>query len=854
MKRILFLLLNPLGRWKTNEAMAKNPWVVHKFGGTSVANSDRYRNVVTILEKEPGDRKAVVVSAMSGVTDRLLELVELAKKQDPAYTEKLQSLRQKHLETLQSLVPPEYQLDCAKNIETDSSAIQDLLKAIWLSKSCSELTQELIAGFGEVWSAQMLHAYLRSQERVQGSTIQWLDARKVLIVHPGETGPVVDWQASRFKLQEWLAKNPASLLIITGYVASTPDGIATTLKRNGSDFSASIFGKLLEASTITIWTDVDGVLSADPRRVPEAEVLDEMSYQEAVELAYFGAKVLHPHTMAPAFDLGIPIWIRNTLNSKHPGTKIHAAQSRSGSQRPVKGFSTVDRVAMINVEGTGMIGVPGVASRLFGALREVGVSVIMISQASSEHSICFAVPEAQGALAKSTVEKAFYSELHQGQIQAIELLPNCSILAAVGDGMVESPGVSAKFFQSLGKAGINVRAIAQGSSERNISAVIDQADATRALRAVHAGFYLSAQTLSVGIIGPGLIGKALLKQLEAQAPLLQSQFKIDLRIRGVSNSKKMLLADPRLQPSSNQDLSVALDSGVPMDIDVFVRHVHADHLPHSVIIDCSSSEEIAGRYEQWLEKGIHVITPNKKANSGTLAYYKSLRAHGQKRGSHYLYEATVGAGLPVITTLRDLIRTGDQVLTIEGILSGTLSYLFNSFSEKTSFSSIVREAKKLGYTEPDPRDDLSGRDVARKLIILGREMGLPLEMSDLSVQSLVPLALQNAKSPDEFLNGLTGFDGEMAKLRDEAASQGEVLRYVGVVHPNGKSSVELKRYPVSHPFARVQGTDNIIAFTTSRYRHQPLIVQGPGAGPEVTAGGVFADLLRLAAFLGASSS
>ncbi len=441
----------------------------------------------------------------------------------------------------------------------------------------------------------------------------------------------------------------------------------------------------------------------------------------------------------------------------------------------------------------------------------------MISQASSEHSICFAVPEDQGEMAKNTVEKAFYLEIQQKQIQSVALIKNTSILAAVGDNMVEVPGVAAKFFLALAKAGVSVRAIAQGSSERNISVVIDQAEATKALRAVHAGFYLSAQTISVGVIGTGVVGGALLKQLDSQKNLLKSKFNIDLRVRGTANSKEMQLDGK---------------AAVKFDADVFTKHIKAEHIPHSVIIDCTSNEDIAGRYLGWLEQGIHVITPNKKANSGPLDTYRKLRQSELELNSHYLYEATVGAGLPIITTLKDLIQTGDQIVQIEGVLSGTLSYIFNTFSDSVSFSSVVADAKAKGYTEPDPRDDLSGLDVARKLIILGREIGANIELKDVKVQSLVPMS-----------------DADMAKLQKEADARGEVLRYVGIVNAEGKASVELKSYSKTHSFSRLSGTDNIIAFTTARYSKQPLIVQGPGAGPDVTAAGIFADLLRLASYV-----
>ncbi|MDR3606384.1 MAG: bifunctional aspartate kinase/homoserine dehydrogenase I [Oligoflexia bacterium] len=829
------------------ENQSLEPWVVHKFGGSSVASSERYETVVKIVQQDSSSRRATVVSAMSGVTDALIELTELAKKQDQTYLDKLEALKKKHFATLDEILGtanPALRATLFKSIEDDTLVIRDLLRAISLSRSCSEATLEMIAGHGELWSAQILNACMNKR----GVAAQWLDARLVLVVTHGETGPVIDWELSRKKLDAWLERVAERNIVITGYIASTPDGIPTTLKRNGSDFSASIFGALLDASCITIWTDVDGVLSADPRRVPEAVVLNEMSYQEAMELAYFGAKVIHPHTMAPALMKGIPIWIRNTFNPTFAGTKIHRADSLKGvssnsAELPVKGFTTVDRVALLNLEGTGMIGVPGVANRLFGALREVGVSVIMISQASSEHSICFAVPEGQGAAAKKTVEKAFLSELQQGLIQSVECLTGVSILAAVGDNMVRSPGVAAKFFRALGKAGVNILAIAQGSSERNISVVVDQTQATRALRAAHAGFYLSAQTLSIGILGPGLIGSALMDQLEQQADRLKNEFKIDLRVRAIGNSSRMILGERLLFSKLKQ-------SDKPLDLVQFADHIQAEHVPHSVIIDCTASEVPATHYAAWLKRGIHVITPNKKANSGPLKTYQELRGLTREMGSHYLYEATVGAGLPIITTIRDLIQTGDEIHQIEGVLSGTLSYLFNQFNGELPFSSIVRDAKKLGYTEPDPRDDLSGSDVARKLIILGREIGMSLEMRDIEVENLVPVPLRKSANADEFLDGLASFDAEMARLHREAQEANEVLRYVGSVSPQGKASVKLKRYSKAHPFASLSGTDNIFAFTTRRYHEQPLIIQGPGAGPEVTAGGVFGDLLRLAAYVG----
>ena len=513
-------------------------WVIHKFGGTSLAEAARYRGVGQILRAEPGQCKAVVVSAMSKVTDALLELVELAKARDNSYLAQTEALQARHFDAIEALLPTDQQVALRDRVAADFRDIKEILRGVYLSRTCSERIRELVSGHGELWSAQLLSAHLNAE----GFPSTYLDARSVLTVEPGDSTVSVDWLHSEAQTREWLATLATDWVVITGFVASTPEGIPTTLKRNGSDYSASIFGRLFAAKAITIWTDVDGVLSADPRLVPEAVVLDEVSYQEATELAYFGAKVVHPSTMAPAIEAKIPIWIRNTFHPSAAGTKIHA---RASSGHAVKGFATVDGMALVNVEGTGMIGVPGVANRLFGALREVNVSVVMISQASSEHSICFAIPEAQTALARATLERAFFAELHHHQIERIDVLENCSILAAVGDNMVDHPGVAGKFFTALGKARVNIRAIAQGSSERNISAVIDRPDSRRALRAAHAAFYLSNQTISIGVIGAGLIGGTFLDQLHQQMGRLKAEFRIDLRVRGIMNSRAMSLSEGR---------------------------------------------------------------------------------------------------------------------------------------------------------------------------------------------------------------------------------------------------------------------------------------------------------------------
>ena len=819
-------------------------WVVHKFGGSSVADADCFRRVATIVESFPNPRIAVVLSACRGVTDALLNLVDLAEAQDDGYRGELDRLRARHADNAEGVLKAAAARLYLAAFDRDRHDIEGVLHTIKLTRSAARNVRDLVAGYGEIWSTRLFRELLEQRGARTGSA-RWVDAREVVVVEWGPLGPLVDWEASRARMHRVAGSNSNGTLVVTGYIAADKRGVQTTLGRNGSDFSASIFGALLDASEIHIWTDVDGVLSADPRRVPHAKVIDSLSYNEAMELAYFGAKVIHPQTMAPAVMRGIPIWIRNTFAPDKPGSLICAEPK---SALPVKGITSIEKIALVNLEGAGMIGVPGTAHRLFGALREEGISVILISQGSSEHSICCAIPEIEAERAARVVREAFERELEDGQIQNVEVDRELAILAVVGDGMAGLPGVAGKIFSALGAAAVNVRAIAQGASERNISVVVSGKDATRALRAVHASFYLSPHTLSIGVIGPGTVGSVLLDQLAAESARLRDEFQIDLRVRGILSSRHMLLAERQVEMG---DWRAAFKTdGVDANLAKFVEHVKVDYLPHTVIIDCTADQAVAAHYADWLAAGIHVVTPNKKANSGPLPYFESLREARRAGGSHYLYEATVGAGLPVIQTVRDLRETGDGITSIEGIFSGTLAYLFNVYDGSKQFSAIVREAKQLGYTEPDPRDDLSGTDVARKLTILGREMGRKLELQDVEVESLVPAGLESL-SIDEFLDQLPGSDAAMRERFDAAKARGKVLRYVGRLTADGKATVGVAEVDTSHAFANIALTDNVVRFATTRYNKNPLIVQGPGAGPEVTAGGVFADLLRLAAYLGA---
>jgi aspartokinase/homoserine dehydrogenase 1 len=810
-----------------------NDRIAHKFGGSSMGSAERIRHVADVLCAREGERQVVVVSAMQGVTDALIGLLHQASSGDGAWAEHARALASRHESAARELAGAAAG-PLLERLRGEWAALHDLLHAQAILGSASPDLLRVVSGLGEVWSSLLLDAHLRAR----GEQSTWIDAREVLVVTEGELGALVDWPASEARLRRWLAGKEETRLVITGFIARDRAGRITTLGRNGSDYSGAIFGALTGAKEIHIWTDVDGVLSADPRLVPEAVLLSRISYAEACELAYFGAKVIHPQTMAPAFSRSIPLVIRNTFAPEKPGTRIEKETDRS---MPVKGVTTFSGLALLDLEGAGMIGVPGTAERAFGALKGAGVSVVMISQGSSEHSICCVIQEKHADAGKRALLEAFAREIAAGQIQDVHVTPKIATLAVVGDGMAGTPGIAARLFSALGRASVNVRAIAQGASERNISVAIAAEDAARALRAVHAAFYLSAQTLSVGVVGPGNVGRAFLRQLAAARARLLETSNLDLRLRGVARTSGMQLGEA-LDPD-------ALEFSSPADLDRFAAHLVAEHVPHAVIVDTSASSAVADRYAGWLEKGIHVVTASKHAGSGPWERFQAIRA-ATRGAARFRYEATVGAGLPVIGTLRDLLDTGDEVRAIEGMLSGTLAYLFNRFDGQVPFSALVREARRLGYTEPDPRDDLSGLDVARKLVILARELGWRTSLETVRLESLVPATLR-ALSVEAFMDRLVELDAPMEAALFRARAAGKVLRYVARLDASGEAKVGLVELAPSHAFAHARLTDNVVQFTTRRYAENPLVVQGPGAGPEVTAAGVFADVLRIGASLGA---
>jgi aspartokinase/homoserine dehydrogenase 1 len=804
-------------------------YTINKFGGSSLASADCFRKVAQLVNVAP---QIVVVSAVGGTTNLLQECLDLAE-QDQDYLPCLQTTLTKQYDILQQL---ELELD----FSADQNALQDVLNTVRLTRSYSPQIKDLILSYGETWSAQILNALLN----LQGNNAQFLNAEQIIFVQHKAKVVQVDWSKSQYAWDAFLLNAEFSHLVVTGFIASDLQGKRTTLGRNGSDFSAAIIAKLAGEDQLTIWTDVAGVYSADPRRVPKAFVIEHLSYQEILELSYFGAKVLHPAAIAPAIESDISIHIKNTFSPSEAGTTISV--DSVANEHLVQGVSSIDDVALLNIAGPGMVGVSGTAARLFKTLSDAHISVILISQASSEHSICIAVRSFDVAQAVELIEQTFYLEIKAGLMNSVRVDENCAVIAAVGDGMVGTPGITARMGQALAQANISIKALAQGSSERNISAVIDRAQINKALRVVHSGFYLSGKTLSIGLIGPGLIGQELLAQLLEAKEQLQQDFAVNLSLRAIMNSKKMLLSEQEHDFSQWMQAFDGVTAG--SDFTAFADYLLADDAPHAVIIDCSASEMCAAQYLDFMRRGIHIITPNKKANSGSLDYYLKLMDLTRDGHHHYLYETTVCAGLPVIKTLQDMIQSGDEVHNISGIVSGTLAYIFNEFSSGKPFSQIVLDAKSKGFTEPDPRDDLGGTDVARKMVVLAREVGLDANLDDVAVTNLVPEALREC-SVDEFLAKLPEHDAAMRATFNDLLKPGEKACYVGEISTDGSIVVKMAGYPATHPFSNLSGTDNILAFKTKRYAEQALVVQGPGAGAAVTAAGVFADLLRLVSFL-----
>ena len=629
-----------------------------------------------------------------------------------------------------------------------------------------------------------------------------------------------------------------------GFIASTEDNVTTTLGRGGSDYTAAIVAAALNAKEIMIYTDVNGVMTADPRKVKKAFSLREMTYEEAMEMSHFGAKVLHPPTVRPALDKKIPIRICNTFQPGFPGTLIKV---QSNDQKPVKGISSISNISLVSIQGSGMIGVTGIAGRIFSCLAREKVNIILITQASSEHSITFAVNPADTQIACRAIEEEFKFERNNGLIDEPNVENDLCVVAVIGSNMKNAIGISGRTFRALGANGISVRAIAQGSSELNISSVIQKNDETKALNALHEAFFLSdLKAVHLFLVGTGLIGSTLLKQIERQQPYLKENLKMEVRLNGIINTRKMAI-NPDGIPVPEWFNALA-DSNEVSDLQSFINKIKEENLTNSIFVDCTASEKPIEFYKDLLQSSISIVTPNKIANSSSLADYIEYRKLAQKHGVQFMYETNVGAGLPIIGTLNDLMRSGDEIIKIEAVLSGSLSYIFNTFNENKSFSEVVAEAKNKGFTEPDPRDDLSGKDVARKVLILSREIGIPIEMEDIDIENILPEDCINAPDIESFFEALQANDEHFAKLNEQAKKEGKVLRFLAGISKE-KASVSLKAVDRNDPFYSLSGSDNMVVFTTERYKERPLVVKGPGAGAEVTAAGVFSEIISIANYV-----
>ena len=812
-----------------------------KFGGTSLGSAERIKIASEHVRTErKSNRVAVVASAMEGVTDQLLKLAALAVQKEVSYLELLAEIEDKHSEVIRQLIREEDREAHFEKIRELVGELRDILQGVHLVKEISPRTRDLIMSFGE-----RLSAYVFSQVLAEEcGDFQCLDAREVIKTDHNFGAAKVEFAITNLLIKEHFSKHGYDQ-VITGFIASTSDNQTTTLGRGGSDYTAAIIGAALGAQEIQIWTDVDGVMTADPRVVRNAFSIERMTYLEAMELTHFGANVIFPPTMQPALDQQIPIRVKNTFNPKFSGSVI--ANEKPANDFLVTGITSIPQVALIRVEGSGMIGVAGISQRLFGALAAKNISVTLITQASSEHSICFAVSPEAVEEATRAVEEEFSFELLARQLDEVKVEDDLSIIAVVGENMRHTPGLAGKVFQALGHNGVNVVAIAQGSSEINISTVISSRDRAKALGALHDAFFLSKyQTLNLFLIGTGAVGSALLGHIQEQAEFLREEQRLDIRVIALARRKKSLFC---LDGISLDTWEERLDnSEAQMRAEDFVLQMKQANLPNSIFVDCTDSDAIASLYKDILSASISVVTPNKKANSGPLSVYHELKQTARRANVKFFYETNVGAGLPVINTLNDLRFSGDEILKIEAVLSGTLSFIFNSFTKGKKFSEVVKEAKSRGYTEPDPRDDLTGEDVARKLLILAREMGLPLEEEHVSVENLVPEVCKDSRSVEEFFELLSEADEDFEKRCLLASEQGRVLRYIGKIE-NVRASVSLEAVEPSHPFSSLSGTDNMISFTTARYKDRPLVVKGPGAGTDVTSAGVLADIIRVASYL-----
>jgi aspartokinase/homoserine dehydrogenase 1 len=817
---------------------------VLKFGGTSVANAENMNKVIAIVQQTLKHGPAmVVVSALGGTTDVLIDAGKLAAAGNDSYKQKLSVIEQRHLTCIKELVPVAHQSAVLSEIKTRCNELEAICEGVFMLGELSARTLDRIVSFGELMSSVIISHQLKSLNIAH----QWADSRQLIVTNSNFGFAAVNFEATNHKIQDFVKTHPAQLYLFPGFIASDAHGITTTLGRGGSDYTAAIFSAAVSGKNpepLEIWTDVSGMMTADPRLVQNARVIPHTSYQEAMELSHFGAKVIYPPTIQPAMSKGIPILIKNTFSPDDSGTLIEQVKAGSpfGGQGAVTGLSSLGKISMLLLEGSGMVGIPGFSKRLFEALSDEKINVILITQSSSEHSICVAIDDVNAAKAKEAIDEEFDYEINTGKLNPLEVENGLAIVALVGDSMKNHPGISGRMFSALGKNGVNIRAIAQGSSEKNISAVISVADVKKAINVLHEEFFETTyKQLNLFIAGAGNVGKRLFEQLKTQHAYLLKHLRLQLRVVAIANSKKIAINEEGLDLNKWED---ELKNAQPMTIAGLADFIREKNLRNSVFVDITANHEVAGTYAGLLQKSVSVVACNKIASSSPYRNYEKLKQLANEFNTAYLFETNVGAGLPIIGTLNDLRSSGDEVLKMQAVLSGTLNFVFNNYDGTRPFAEVVKQAQDEGYTEPDPRLDLGGVDVMRKILILSREAGYKMEMEEISNDVFLPESCMKGTVAD-FYKELEKHEGHFKKLYDAAAAKDCKLKFVAQFE-NGKAAVGLQHIGKEHDLYHLYGKDNVVLFYTRRYVQQPLVIKGAGAGAEVTASGVFADIIRSA--------
>lgn len=808
---------------------------VLKFGGSSVANAENINKIISILkDRSEKEKLVVVVSALGGTTDALLNSVITASKGDEKYKQELHKIEDRHLEVVKQLIPVANQSRVLSMVMQHCNEMEDICNSVFLLKELTSRTRDRIMSYGELLSSQIIAAKFQCS----GFENKWIDTRKLITTNSHYENAVVDFELTNEKIKDFFAASTASFFVVPGFIASDSIGITTTLGRGGSDYTASIIASALDAVALEIWTDVSGMMTADPRLVSNAKIIPHILYREAMELSHFGAKVIYPPTIQPVMMKNIPVWVKSTFAPGDHGTLIENSIVKNNSS--VRGISSINKIALLSLEGSGMAGIPGFSKRLFETLANEQINVILITQSSSEHSICVGIEEAYAENAKDAVDKAFDYEIEKHKVEPLKIERDLVIIALVGDKMKSHPGISGKMFSALGRNGVNVRAISQGSSERNISAVIAANDVKKAVNVLHEAFFETTfKQVNLFITGVGNVGSRLLAQLSQQNHYLQKNLRLTIRVIGIANSKKMVFNEKGIDLKNWKEL---LQNGDAMSLSEFVNAMQEKNMRNSVFVDVTANEDIAKHYAEILQKSISIVACNKIAASSSYVYYEKLKTLAREFNGHFLFETNVGAGLPVIGTLNDLLLSGDKVTRIEAVLSGTLNFVFNNYNGKDSFAKVVRQAQNEGYTEPDPRLDLSGVDVARKIMILAREAGEKIEMDDITNVSFMPEECMKGSVAD-FYASMEKNETDFKKIFEEADKVGKKLKFVAA-YENGSARVGLQQIGSEHDFYHLYGKDNVVLFYTERYPDQPLVIKGAGAGADVTASGVFADIIR----------